>query len=226
VIEHHDESARPVSVTGRGAHAGPGGRLSGSRRKTVLTVHLIGALGLLGASTVLLVGGLHAATRDDPQDAHSIYALLRLLTFTVDIPLAIVTLLAGLVLVFTSTWRIFGDRWLTAKLALYLVTATLGVALLGPSIDTMLDVTETSRPGERSTRWRPIFLPAMQTIMLLAAATLAVFKPGRRAREPLARPPASENAGGSDAPFASSGGSLGDRAGRARQRAHGERRTP
>lgn len=88
---------------------GPGRRLRGPRRKAVLTVHLIAALGLLGASTVLLVGGLHAATRDHPDEAHAVYTLLRLLTFAVDVPLAIITLLAGLVLAFTSTWRIFGD---------------------------------------------------------------------------------------------------------------------
>jgi hypothetical protein len=95
----------------------------------------------------MVVAALHAATRDDPQDAHAVYDLLRFLTFALDIPLAIVTLLSGLTLALTSAWRIFGDRWLTTKLALYLATVTLGVAVLGPSIDTMLDVTETSSPG-------------------------------------------------------------------------------
>jgi len=54
-------------------------RLSGSRPKIVLTVHIVAALGLLGASTVLLVGGLQAATRDEPEEAQAIYSLLRLL---------------------------------------------------------------------------------------------------------------------------------------------------
>jgi hypothetical protein len=76
-----------------------------SRRKVVLTVHIAAALSLLGASTVLFVGGLHAATRDDPQEARDAYTLLRLLTFSVDIPLAIVALLAGLVL---ASWATFG----------------------------------------------------------------------------------------------------------------------
>jgi hypothetical protein len=48
---------------------------------------------------------LHAATRDDPQEARDAYTLLRLLTFSVDIPLAIVALLAGLVL---ASWATFG----------------------------------------------------------------------------------------------------------------------
>jgi hypothetical protein len=52
----------------------------------------------------------------------------------------------------------------------------------------LLDVTESSGPGESSTRWRPVLLAGMQATMLLGAATLGVFKPGR-ARQPLARPP-------------------------------------
>jgi uncharacterized membrane protein len=187
MTEHPAQSALP---TAKGAEARPRRRLAGSRRKAVLTVHIAAALGLLGASTVLLIGGLHAATREDPEEAHAVYTLLRLLTFSVDIPLAVVTLLAGLTLALTSTWRIFGDRWLTAKLVLYLATATLGAAFLGPSIDTMLDVTETSKPADSSTRWLPIVLTTVQATMLVAAATLGVFKPGRRVRRSLVPPQA------------------------------------
>jgi uncharacterized membrane protein len=189
MIEHGDQSPLPAPVSAPGARARPRIRLSGSRRKVGLTVHISAALALLGASSVLVIGGVHAATRDEASEAHAIYTLLRLLTFSLDIPLALVTLLAGLTLAFTSTWRIFGDRWLTAKLALYLTTATLGVALLGPSIETMLDVTESRSPGESGTRWNPVLFAGAQAAMLLAAATLGVFKPGRRARRPLARPP-------------------------------------
>lgn len=165
----------PAEVTGRR-------RLSGSRRKLVLTVHLVAVLSLLGASTATLVGGLYAATRDDPEEAHAIYSLLRLLTFTLDIPLAFIGLLGGLVLALTSKWRVFRYWWVTGKLALFLATITLGITLVGPSIDTMLDVTEAGSPGESSTRWRLVAVAAAQVIMLLTAATLGVFKPGGRAR--------------------------------------------
>jgi Predicted integral membrane protein (DUF2269) len=159
-------------------------RVGGSRRKVVLTVHLVAALGLFGASFVLLVGGLHAATRDDPRDAHAVYTVLRLLTLSVDIPLAVITLLGGLVLALTSKWRIFRYWWVMGKLALYLTTVTVGVTLIGPSIDTMLDVTEVSNPGENSTRWTLVALAGVQATMLIAAAALGVFKPARRTRRP------------------------------------------
>jgi Predicted integral membrane protein (DUF2269) len=163
----------------RGVGVDRRGRLSGSRRKVVLTVHIAAALGLLGASLVLLVGGLQAATRDDPQDAHATYELLRLATFSVDIPLAVITLLAGLTLALTSKWGLFRYWWVMAKLALYLGNLAVGITLIGPSIDTMLEVTEVNSPAEDSTRWTLVLLTGVQVAMLLAAATLAVFKPGR-----------------------------------------------
>jgi hypothetical protein len=150
----------------------------------VLGIHVASTLGLFGASTALLVGGGHAATRADASDAHAVYTLLELLTVSVDIPLAVVALLSGVTLALTSKWRLFHDRWLTAKLALYLATMTVGVTLVGPSIDTMLEVTETTDPGDSGTRWMPVLLAGAQGTMLLAAATLGVFKPGGRRHRP------------------------------------------
>jgi hypothetical protein len=110
----------------------------------------------------------------------------RLLTFSVDIPLAVITLLGGLTLALTSKWRIFRYWWVIGKLGLYLATVTVGITLIGPSIDTMLDVTETGIPSDSSTRWTLVVLAGVQVTMLLAA-TLGVFKPGREVRRPLAR---------------------------------------
>ena len=182
VKEPRDQSTLSTPVRTGGASGEPRRRLIGFRRKSVLTVHIAAALGLFGASIVLLVGSLHAATRDDSQDAHAIYTLLRLLTFSVDIPLAVITLLGGLALALTSKWRIFRYWWVIGKLALYLATLTVGITLIGPSIDTMLDVTEGGSPGDSSTRWALVSQAGAQVTMLLAAATLGVFKPGGLAR--------------------------------------------
>jgi hypothetical protein len=54
----------------------------------------------------------------------------------------------------------------------------LGATLIGPGISTMLDVTETSNPGESSVRWRLVTVASVQVTVLLGAATLGVFKPG------------------------------------------------
>jgi hypothetical protein len=175
----------------RSAAADRGHRLAGARRKVVLTVHVVAAVSLLGASAVLLVTGLYAATRDDPQEAHAIYSLLRLLTFSLDVPLAFIALAGGVLLALTSKWGIFRYWWVTTKLAILLTTIVLGATLIGPSISTMLDVTETSNPGDSSVRWRLVGVASVQVTLLLGAATLGVFKPRGRVQWPrLTRRPA------------------------------------
>lgn len=159
-------------------------RLTGARRKIILTVHVVAAVALLGASTVLLVTGVYAATRNDPQEAHAIYSLLRLLTFSLDVPLAFIALASGVLLALTSRWGIFRYWWVTTKLAILSTTIVLGASLIGPSISTMLDVTETNSPDETSARWRLISVAGAQVTLLLVAATLGVFKPGGLLRWP------------------------------------------
>jgi hypothetical protein len=164
-------------------------RLTGSRRKVLLTVHVVAAVGLLGASIVLLIASAHAATRDDRQEAHATYALLQLVAYSVDVPLALIALLAGVLLALSSTWGIFRYWWVTAKLAILLTTITLGATLVAPSINTLLDVTKTSDVSESSARWRLVSVAAIQLPMLLVAATLGIFKPKGRLRWPRRRLP-------------------------------------
>jgi hypothetical protein len=182
VIEPGDPIVASMAVAANGGGGDPRRGLTSGRRKLALTVHVVAAVGLSGVSTVLLVAGLHAATRDDPQEAHAIYALLRLLTVSLDLPLASITLLSGVLLALTSGWGILRYWWVVAKLTIFLATLVLGVALIGPSIETLLDVTEAGDPGESGARSRLIAAAGVQVAMLLAAATLGVFKPGRARR--------------------------------------------
>jgi hypothetical protein len=158
--------------------------VSARRRGIAVTVHVVAALALVGVSTAMLVAGLHAASRDDARDAHAIYALLRLLTVGLDLPLALITLLSGVLLALTSSWGMFRYWWVIAKLAIYGTTLVIGLALIGPSIETMLDVTEAGSPGESGARSTLIAAAGVQVVTLVGAATLGVFKPGgpRRTR--------------------------------------------
>lgn len=148
------------------------------RRKSAVTVHVVAALALLGVSTVVLVAGVHAATRGDARDAQAVYSLLRLLTFSLDLPLAAVTLLSGVLLALTSRWGMFRHWWVIAKLAIYGATLVIGLVLIGPSLDTMIDVTEAQRPEESGARSTLVVAAAVQVVILSGAATLGVFKPG------------------------------------------------
>lgn len=68
--------------------------------------------------------------------------------FSIDVPLAFIALTGGVLVALTSKWGIF-RYWVTTKLGILLTTIVLGATLIGPSISTMLDVTETSNPRQK-----------------------------------------------------------------------------
>lgn len=156
--------------------------MTAGRRKLAVTVHIVASLALLGVSAVLLVAGVHAATRDDARAAHSVYSLLRFLTFSLDLPLAATTLVSGVLLGLTSSWGLFRYRWVIVKLVAYAATLIIGLAFISPSLDTMIEVTEDGSVGESHRGSMLIVAAGVQVALLVGAATLGVFKPGGRRR--------------------------------------------
>ena len=67
-------------------------------RRSVLTVHIIAAFGLLGDSAGFLAVAVRAATTDDPALAAASYELLAMFSIVFGIPLSMITLVTGLAL--------------------------------------------------------------------------------------------------------------------------------
>ena len=64
-----------------------------------------------------------------------------------------ITLLSGARLALTSRWGLFRHWWVIAKLAIYGATLAIGLVLISPSLDTMLEVTEAGG-SQRAARAR------------------------------------------------------------------------
>ena len=90
--------------------------MSPSVRRTVLTVHIIASVGLLGDSAGFLAVALRAATTDDPALAASSYELLEMFSIVFGIPLSMISLATGLALGFGTKWGVLRHWWTTAKL--------------------------------------------------------------------------------------------------------------
>jgi hypothetical protein len=146
-----------------------------TRRKAILTVHVVASVGLLGVSAGSLVSALFAATAGDPQQAHAVYELMRAVVFRLAIPFAVVALVTGVLLGLSSKWGVFRYAWVRAKLALLVATAAVGAAITGPALDRA-----STGDGGAST-WILVGTASLQVTMLLAATVLSVYKP-RRAR--------------------------------------------
>jgi hypothetical protein len=71
VADRRSSAARPPST---------------AARRTLLAIHIASSVGLLGSSIELLLAASRAATRSDPRHAHTLYELIRLLTYALGVP--------------------------------------------------------------------------------------------------------------------------------------------
>jgi hypothetical protein len=153
-----------------------------SAPKTLLATHIASSVALLGSSIELLLAASRAATRTDPRQAHTLYELIRLLTFAIGVPLSFIALASGVALALRSRWKILQDGWVTGKLVCLLTTIAIGALLDNREIDMLCRATaESGRGGDA--RWLLAAGFAAQGALVLVAIALAVFKPRQRSSQ-------------------------------------------
>lgn len=143
-------------------------------RNTVLTAHIVIAVGLLGDSAGFLAVAIrrsteHGAAREATNDVLNMFAVV------FGIPLSFLALLTGLALGVGSRWGVFRSPWVVAKLLLIVSVILVGAFVLSGSLD---DSASSSAPL--------IAGSAYDVVALTVATGLGVFKPGRawRTRRP------------------------------------------
>lgn len=154
-------------------------------RRTIVVIHVIVSVALLGEVWGLVVLNTAAALTKDLELAHAAYRLMPLLVFAGGIPLSLIALITGITLGLTSHWGLFRYYWVVIKLVL--VVAVIGVGMLLFDPEGMAAVTSGGRAAEPARQWGQVAVLSTQIVMLMTATTLSVFKPRRKIREPSAR---------------------------------------
>jgi hypothetical protein len=142
--------------------------LSRRIRRTVLTLHIAGGVGLLGVCAVIVLADVRALTLADPQPAYELMVSTPLL----GIPLSFLSLITGVVLGLTSKWGVLRYRWVTTKLLLNVSVILVGALVLGPQTAAMADDGSGSAAA--------LVVGSVYDVLALSLATgLSVFKPGQ-----------------------------------------------
>jgi hypothetical protein len=153
----------------------PGRHLRPSARRALLSAHVISSVGLLGASSALLVLAISGATTSDPELAHSAYRFMATFGFVFGIPLSFSALITGVALGLGTKWGVLRYPWVTAKLVLLVTTILSGALVIGPGAQQMID-----GAGGLGTR---LVVAAMYNVTaLVTSAVLSIYKPGRQRR--------------------------------------------
>jgi hypothetical protein len=162
------------------------------------TVHLVVAAGWLGVTAAKLLLGLAAVLTGAPPRAQSLYLAMDAIDIAFP-PLAIGTLVSGVVLSLGTKWGLLRHYWVATKLVLAVAVIVTAVQLEDryvrsavPSLEWRADGTFVD--AEPWSAGLLLALPAVHLLMLVAATALSVYKPWGRTRRTKPAAPAEEPA--------------------------------
>jgi hypothetical protein len=145
-------------------------------RNLALTAHVVSSVGWLGAAAAYLALAVAALSSAEPQLVRAAYLAMEPIAWAALIPLALASLLTGVVQALGTKWGLLRHWWVVMKLALT-VFATFILLLHTPTtVEPLARLAEANRadpgalPGE-------VLHAGGGLLVLLAAAVLAVYKP-------------------------------------------------
>jgi hypothetical protein len=146
-------------------------------RKFALTAHVVASVGWLGAIIAFLALAVAGITSQDARLVRAVYLAAEPLTWFVIAPLALASLLTGLVQSLGTKWGLFRHYWVLFKLFIN-VFATVVLLLYTQTVGSLADVAAESSSDMGELRGPTFVLHSGAALLLLLAATvLAVYKP-------------------------------------------------
>ena len=154
-------------------------------RKFALATHLSFSVGWIGAVVAYLALSIAAMTSDDPQTVRSAWIAMDLTGWYAIVPLALASLLTGLIMALGTRWGLFRHYWVLISLGLTVLAAVV-LILHMPDVSVLADVARegtgaslNARAGHLYARLRAgdLLHPALGLVVLLVIQVLNVYKP-------------------------------------------------
>jgi hypothetical protein len=143
-------------------------------RKAVLTAHVVTSVGWLGAVLAYLVLDLTAVTSADPSISRAAFVAMELVVVSAVVPLALTSVVIGVVNALGTSWGLFRHWWVVVKLLLTTV-ATVVLLLQVPGIQSMA---EAARSGADPGELPGTLAHSMGGLLVLVLVTvLSTYKP-------------------------------------------------
>lgn len=148
-------------------------------RKFALTAHVTSSVGLLGSIAAFLVLAIAGLNSQDTQIIRAAYLSMDLVARFIIVPLAVASLITGLIQSFGTPWGLFRHYWVLAKLLLTAFATTIlliKLRMIGYAAhlaaETILPRAELTTVGMELR-----FHAAAGLLVLLVPAILSVYKP-------------------------------------------------
>ncbi len=140
-------------------------------------VHISGAIFWVGGATLMTVLALVVVARGDSRDSLTLVRLFGLAGNRVFLPVSLLVIVTGLILAWLGSWGF--AAWTVLAFVTVVCTATLGGAVLGPTLDRAIKLDDEGKPAEAMS----LSLAVLRLVKLdlggqWAIISLMVLKPG------------------------------------------------
>jgi small-conductance mechanosensitive channel len=149
-------------------------------RKLVLSVHLAFAVGWVGAVMAYIALAISAVTGEDTETGRAALIAMELIGWFVIVPLAVATVLTGLVMAMGTPWGLFRHYWVLVTLVLTIILTVVLVRHM-PSVSSLADA---ARSGESmhsemhsSEKEHTLLHASAGLVVLLGIMLLNMYKP-------------------------------------------------
>lgn len=145
-------------------------------RKFALSAHLTLSVGWTGAVLAYLALGIAAVTSEEVQTIRAAWSAMELIGWYVIVPLALASLLTGLVMAFGTKWGLFQHYWVLISFALTSF-ATAVLLLHMPTVSSTADLVQEAEGARLDALGGDLLHPGIGLVVLLVVQTLNLYKP-------------------------------------------------
>lgn len=145
-------------------------------RKLALSVHLTFSVGWIGAVVAYLALGVTAVNSTDAESVRGAWMAMELIGWYVIVPLAIASLLTGLIMALGTKWGLFRHFWVVISFTLT-VFATVILLLHMPTVTSTADIAQQAEGAELEALGGDLGHPGIGLVILLVVQVLNIYKP-------------------------------------------------
>lgn len=145
-------------------------------RKFVLGAHLTFSVGWIGAVIVYLALGVAAVSSQDVRTVRAAWTAMELSGWYVIVPLALASLLTGLVMALGTKWGLFRHYWVLISFVLT-VFAAMVLLLHMPTVSSTAEIAQEAQGARLDGLGGDLLHPGIGLVVLLVIQMLNVYKP-------------------------------------------------
>ncbi|MGI8706868.1 MAG: DUF2269 domain-containing protein [Actinomycetota bacterium] len=145
-------------------------------RKLALSVHLTFSVGWIGAVIVYLALGVSAVTSENVQTIRAAWMAMELTGWFVIVPLAVASLLTGLVMSLATKWGLFRYYWVAISFALTVLSVVV-LVLHMPTVSSTAAHAQETEGVALEALGGDLLHPGIGLVVLLVIQILNLYKP-------------------------------------------------